>query len=237
MRLLKGQPPKYAAFNRMHKHYTKTTSPIIFDVGAHHGESIERFKDVFPQSAIHSFEADLENYERMRASFQNKPGVTLNHFAAGSEPGTKTFYRNVKSDTSSFNRVNTQSSWAKTRSQQYNVAPEQFTQKAYEIKLDTLDHYIARSGIERVDILKMDTQGFEDEVLKGAQQSLSEGCIKVIETEVIMGDLYERYLNFYDIEQILIPAGFRLCAVEYGADRLENPSMSFNVIYAHKSVM
>jgi len=237
LRFLKGQTPKYADYNRIHKHYIKTESPVIFDVGAHNGESVERFKDIFPHSSIHSFEADQENYDRLCVLYKNRPGVILNHFAAGSEPGTKTFYRNIKSDTSSFIPVNPNSEWAKLRSQQHNVTPDQFTQKAYEIRLDTLDNYIAQNGLSQIDILKMDTQGFEDEVLKGAQKSLMEGRIKVIETELIMGDLYEKYLSFYDLEQILVPAGFKLCAIDHSANRIDNPSMTFNIIYAHASIL
>jgi hypothetical protein len=37
-------------------------SPTIFDVGAHHGESIKRYKKLFPSAAIHSFEPDVENF-------------------------------------------------------------------------------------------------------------------------------------------------------------------------------
>lgn len=37
-------------------------SPVIFDIGAHKGESARFFKEIFPKSRIYSFEPDPENF-------------------------------------------------------------------------------------------------------------------------------------------------------------------------------
>ena len=39
---------------------------IIFDIGANEGQSIERFKSLFPDSIIHSFEPDINLYSILK---------------------------------------------------------------------------------------------------------------------------------------------------------------------------
>ena len=41
---------------------TKNKKPMIFDVGANIGQSIERFKNIFPDSSIHSFEPGISEF-------------------------------------------------------------------------------------------------------------------------------------------------------------------------------
>ena len=47
---------KKLSFNDIHQAKINTDNPIIFDVGANKGQSIRRFKNIFPKSTIHSFE-------------------------------------------------------------------------------------------------------------------------------------------------------------------------------------
>ncbi len=39
--------------------------PLIFDIGAHRGESVRFFKEIFPWSTIYSFEPDIENFKSL----------------------------------------------------------------------------------------------------------------------------------------------------------------------------
>ena len=230
-------PGKYELFNRIHAHFSsvRTNEPIIFDVGAHHGESIERFKGMFGNAQVHSFEADADNFTMLQEKFGAREGVTLNNFGVGSAPGVKMLHRNRKSDTSGFNPVNPESEWVKLRSRQENVAVADFTEKSYEVKIGTLDDYMEKNGIDYVDVLKIDTQGYEDEVLKGVQKALREQRIGVIETELILNDIYDRALSFLDIEQLLVPHGYRLYAIDRGGDMLDSIGFALNVIYVCRS--
>ena len=232
-RRLAGVPTKYEVFNGVITHFTsvRTDAPVIFDVGAHHGESIARFKALYGKAQVHSFEADADNFKILQARFSGQPGVVLNNFGVGSAPGVKMFHRNRKTDTSGFNAVNPDSEWAKVRSREQNVATADFTEKSYEVKIGTLDDYMAQAGIDYVDVLKIDTQGFEDEVLKGAQKALRAQRIGVIETELILSDIYERALSFMDIEQLMLPHGYRLFAIDNGGNMLSGLSLSLNLIY------
>ena len=238
-RRMMGVPGKYELFNNVLRHFTdaRTDAPVVFDVGAHHGESIERFKGMYNRAQVHSFEADADNYAMLRNKFGGREGVTLNNFGVGSAPGVKMFHRNRKSDTSGFNAVNPDSEWAKLRSREHNVAVSDFTEKSYEVKIGTLDDYMAKAGIDYVDILKIDTQGFEDEVLKGAQGALRAQRIGVVETELILNDIYDRALSFLDIAQLWVPHGYRLYAIDQPGHMHGTLSFSLNLIYVCKARM
>ena len=70
-----------------------------------------------------------------------------------------------------------------------------------------------QNNINKVDILKIDTQGYEPEVLDGFGERLSD--IDVVITELMFYDYYERSLSFTDIEKYLLPAGFQLYDISH----------------------
>ena len=47
------------------KSIIKKKNPIIFDVGAHEGESIDRFRNLFQNPIIHSFEPQSKTFEKL----------------------------------------------------------------------------------------------------------------------------------------------------------------------------
>ena len=244
--LIRGNKNQDAQFDRVIAHFIgmekiPAGAPcIIFDIGAHQGETVKRFAKLCPGSQIHAFEPDLSNFERLEINTKDQAaGVTLslNNQGVSGENGSLTFYRNMKSNTSSFHPVNTASSWAQNRAKRHNVSPEEYTEKSYDVPVISVDNYCKDRGINHVHILKMDTQGHEDEVLKGAQKLLELGAVDIVETELIVGDAYQKSLQFYDLERILVPYGFKLYAIDRAGDLLATPSLSFNALYVHQRLL
>lgn len=60
-----------------------------------------------------------------------------------------------------------------------------------DVKVSTIDRYCADKKIERIDLLKSDTQGFELEVLKGARHMLVERRVGAIYVEITFAQLYD----------------------------------------------
>ena len=69
------------------------------------------------------------------------------------------------------------------------------------IKIKTLNDYCNSHKISNIDILKIDTQGYEKKILIGANKILDK--IKFIEVEIMLDDVYKKKLSFFDIESIL----------------------------------
>jgi FkbM family methyltransferase len=116
-------------------------NPIIFDVGANKGQSIERFKKIFPDSLIHAFEPNTFEYEILKNKYRDDKKIILNNFAVGDKKETKSFYITAKSGSSSFNKLNLNSEWLKKRSKQFNTSTNGYTKSIEKVNIITLDEY------------------------------------------------------------------------------------------------
>jgi len=187
-------------------------NPIIFDVGANQGQSIERFSKLFSNFTIHSFEPIAEEFDKLKNKFGNINNIYLNNFALGEKEEKKGFYVAAKSETSSFNKINSGTDWLKKRSKDFNTSEKQYTKYAM-VNIKTLDNYCKKNNINKIDILKIDTQGYEDKVLEGSLEAIKKNQIGIVITEIIFDDVYDKYFNFSDLEKFLIPYNFRMVGI------------------------
>ncbi len=167
-----------------------TDRPVIFDVGAHQGESIRFFRDIFPHCEIHSFEPDP-------ISFREIPecaGVTKNNVALALKDETAQFYRQSISHLNSLNRINV----ASTDSLGYAQ-----TAINQQIEVPTIrgDSYMQSNNIQKIDLLKIDVQGAEVDVLRGFGERLAD--VNALTVEIGFFDFYARKTSFYEIEQVI----------------------------------
>ena len=193
---------------------TEIKNPIIFDVGANIGQSIERFKNIFPVSSIHSFEPGISEFLQLKEKYNNATDIFLNNIGIGEKITKRDFYCAAKSETSSFIKISKNTSWIKSRSKEFNTSVQNYSKKVPKISIDTIDNYCKNNSIKFIDILKIDTQGYEVNVLEGAKNTLKKKKISIIETELILDDVYEKHATFFQIEKYLIPNNYRLVAVK-----------------------
>ena len=108
----------------------------------------------------------------------------------------------------------------KKRSKQVNVSKDKYIVKKEKVRIDTIDNYCRKNKILKIDLLKIDTQGYEDKILKGCKTMLKNKCITAIEVEVVFSNVYNKTNNISDLEKYLVPNNFRLAAI-----RLHNNSL------------
>ena len=187
----------YRTLDQSIKYLIKKDNPIIFDVGAHTGETIERFRKLYNKSIIHSFEPQVDSFQKLKKFSDDK--TVLNNFALGEKSEIKKFYINKNDSTSGF----------------YKFTDKMFADHnnySKDIQIKTLDQYVEERNVENIDILKIDVQGYEDNVLKGAIKTLT-NKIKILELEIIFIDYYEKKSSFYNLESIIKPLGFELYTI------------------------
>lgn len=231
-------------FNRekVLKFLIKNSSPLIFDVGANNGSSIIEFKKIWENGIIHSFEPQEECWEKLNklklSYLQNT--VFINKIAASKSSGEKlSFYtHDVSSGISGFNKVNMKSKDSieinKFDGKQNLLSSyaNKFNHKR-EVETIRLDDYCSKAGIKKIDLLKIDTQGFEPEVLEGLGDKLKN--IGVVISELMFYDYYERRLSFSDIEKYLLPANFILYDINHISKNPMNGRTDWvDVIYVNK---
>lgn len=173
--------------------------PVIFDVGAHKGESITRFKKVIPGCKIHAFEPGPIAFESLEKNTKSMDGVVLNNFALGQRVGPKTFYEHSRTDMSSALRLSTDSwSYAINKSL---------------VAMSTMDQYCLDKNIPLIDVVKIDTQGFDLEVIKGASALLDQSRIFLVLTEIIFSDMYKDLPKVTEVFELLDSHAFRLVTI------------------------
>ena len=159
-----------------------TDSPLIIDIGAHVGETIRYFKNIFPKSEILSFEPDVVNFEKLK-QVAGEFGVECFNFALGSESGEKTFYKQEHSHLGSLKEID-------IHSKDSLGYAERAKNEERVVKCLTLDTFILNKDIKKIDLLKIDVQGFELDVLKGAKKALE--ISSAVSVEISLFDFYKR---------------------------------------------
>ena len=218
------------------KSLIKKKDPIIFDVGANKGQSIERCKKIFRNPTIHSFEPSSNEVNILKEKYHNDKNLILNNFGVGEKEETLEFNVNVDSSHSSFRGLIPNTTWLKERSKQADINSNNYTSKKVSTKIITLDEYVKKHNIENIDILKIDTQGFEDKVLIGAQNLINENRIKFIQLELIFSEIYQNPLQIYDVEKTLIPRNYKLFSISNGGSLISYYIFQSDLIYVSSDI-
>jgi len=178
------------------KTFSKKDKLLIFDVGAHRGETVSRLIKLFPNSRVLCFEPFPDSFQHLK-SFEAE-NIVLHNFGFSDNSGTEDFFVNHGSATNSLLRSseNAEHTWGN---------PEVYNQKSkISCEFTTMDSFISENNISSIDFLKIDVQGAEHKVLAGAIETLSQKIPKLIQLEIILVDTYEGqksmgyYTNFLE---------------------------------------
>ena len=210
---------------------------IFFDVGANSGQSISRFLKYNYNIYIHSFEPTLELYNIVKKKYseqiKNKK-IFINNFGLGDAKKELDFFSYKYNQINSFLPIEKNSKFEISRMIASKNKGSDF-QKITKAKIDTLDEYCKNNKIDKIDLLKIDTQGFEPEVLKGSHNMLSEQKIKILEVELILGFAYKKNLDFFNIEKYLSPYGYKLISISNSGNSISYSNFQVELIYVNKS--
>ena len=152
-------------------------NPTIFDIGMNHGQTLKKILEVFPNSIVHGFEASKYCFKSLDQSFKKNKNFFLNNLAIGDE--TKV----MKFNEYSWDALNSFLTRSYGRAQIIET---------YDVNVTTIDDYCCNNNIQKIDILKSDTEGFELKVLTGAQKMFNENNVHFVFIEMFFD------LNFFD---------------------------------------
>ncbi len=144
----------------------KPETPLLFDVGANQGNWTDKALAFRGSKAIRieAFEPSSETRRILVERVGSNASVGVNAVALSSEVGTARFYSNsVGAGTNSLDSVS--------------------GDRVEEVDVTTIDMYMAKHSLQRIDFLKIDTEGFDFNVLQGASGVLQQGNIEIIQFE------------------------------------------------------
>jgi FkbM family methyltransferase len=159
-------------------------NPIIFDVGAWFGDTAKNYLNVFGENiTVYSFEPSKMSYDNMINVTKLPLNVKTFHIALGNEDKEIEFNINLEQQTNSI--LHTHPDAEKT----WGCKACDYVRTEI-VKMTTIDKFVEEHNIDRIDILKMDTQGTEYMVVEGAERMIRENKIKIIFTEMIIMPTY-----------------------------------------------
>ena len=161
---------------------------VIFDVGANRGQSIRFFLKLFPQCTIYGFEPSRSVFPILRDKFSGNPNIKLFELALGSASGKSVFFEHPLDETSTLSPPDSNSNWQKTKNRLLFIGKDhQFIQTI--VTVTTVDEFYESNNLSKIDLLKIDVEGFEYDVLRGATNTLTKGAIRTIQIERHVDDL------------------------------------------------
>lgn len=194
--------PRYPLDCQLKKLFDHLEIDCVLDVGANEGQfaSFLRFQLGF-QGTILSFEPDRDAFQILKKQSENDPLWHCSMFALGSEEKVGKF--NIMA-ASAFNSAREPD--ATTLFKEENLVVD-----SYDVNfrtLDTLWPELKDQHNIKSAYLKLDTQGFDLEVLKGSENILHE--IKALQSELAIIKIYKDMPNYLDVISYLESKGFFL---------------------------
>ncbi|WP_440658021.1 FkbM family methyltransferase [Ensifer adhaerens] len=174
----------YEPFAKIQKHVPGYKFEVVFDVGAHVGNLTKQFYEDLPLAKILAFEPVQSTFDAACAQTVDCDRVTVLNLALGSAEGTA--HMRI-GDNSEMNRVDRR--WGDQ-----------------VVRMSTIDHVCSGCEIYHISYLKIDTEGYELEVLKGAAHMLEN--IDFVECEVSLNRYNKYHVSYDDVNEFLQPFGF-----------------------------
>lgn len=172
------------------KRLSQVAPPVFFDVGSRFGAVSARLAQVIDMRQIHAFEPQVQLHPQIQRALSNTlVPFTIEAVACGATPGRSYLYQNVDSGTSSL---------LPPTQELRRLSPHYECVAAIEVTTVTLDDYVA-GGNPSPDILKIDTQGYDLEVLRGSTEMLERQQPSIILTEAYVASAYVGAPSFFDI--------------------------------------
>ena len=204
------------------------SKPVIFDVGAHKGETVRRYKDLFQDAEIYCFEPFPDNVEIIKSKFSLDPSVHVFDKAVSDTTESRTFHINESDATNSL--------LPRTKSGRRYFSKAAAEKTKLNVEAITIDEVIKLNNISNIDILKFDIQGGELMALHGAQNALRQQKISIIYTEALFVPHYENNPLLRDLWNTLEQFGYTLFDI-YDLYRATNGQLRFaDAIFISKEV-
>ena len=180
---------------------------LIFDVGAHKGESINLFLKNMKVKNIVSFEASPLNFKYLENNKKNlekkfpNTKIIIENLALSSDGRVVTFKQFNESSSSTINNINQESRYFKRKFNLLNLRNKKKIYESFKLKTETLDNYIYQNNFNRISFLKIDTEGYEYEILIGLKKKIK--SIDTIMFEHHYDNMIIKEYTFSDINYLL----------------------------------
>jgi FkbM family methyltransferase len=167
----------------------------IFDVGANVGQTTRLVTRFFPATTVHSFEPVSSTFRELRSRCGHLGRVHLHQLALAREPGQIKIRLQPESELNSL---------------RFQATGQETASEVEMLTVTTIAAFCAQHAIDRIDALKIDAQGADLDVLRGAEPLLVGARIPFVLAEVAFPPDDVNNQQFEPLHHYLGDCGFRL---------------------------
>lgn len=158
---------------------------VAFDVGANVGQSARAMRAAFPEARIYCFEPAGSTFELLQENVSALRGVEAFRLALG-----------ARVDTGVLRIDGASTMYSLVRGREGSDGGPAAGGKHEHVRVESLDSFCAQHAIDHIGYLKIDTEGGDLDVLRGAERMLDEQRIGVVLVEAGLNPLNERHVPF-----------------------------------------
>ena len=169
----------------------------ILDIGANEGQFALMIRKLLPKAKIYSFEPIPDCFAKLKMNFKTDSNFEAFNVACGDEGAVIEMNINKFSPSSSFLEID------ELHVQNFRHTANSVKQ---QIPVKTLDGLSAELNLVKPYMIKIDTQGYEDKVIKGGSTLISGAAVVFV--ELSYRPLYKGQSLFDDIYNKMLHLGF-----------------------------
>lgn len=219
----------YPKLKSFYQKTLQTSEPVIIDVGANKGQTIDFFLGVAPAATLYSFEPNPRLFKYLGNKYAGNKKIKLQNLGVSDNAGTLTLQETVLDETSTFEELNYDSQYLKKKSKVLGIKPEAMVTKSHSVPVVKLSDFIKEQQLKHITVLKIDTEGHEYKCLKGLFDSTyTDFKIEYIQLEQHYGDMYAGKATEKDIIALLKDNGYNVYA------RIKHGFGNFEEVIYHK---
>ncbi|MHB1688292.1 MAG: FkbM family methyltransferase [Ignavibacteriaceae bacterium] len=196
----------------------------IIDVGANKGQFAVASRLIFPDTTIICFEPDPNVFNRLKFNLKKLSGKEIWNYAVGAKDNQLEFW---------INDYDLASSFLKPSELQKHNFPQTQHQRSVLVDVKRLESLFESKTIKRPLLLKIDTQGFEKEVIKGAGTFLSQ--VDYLLLEISLQTMYEGEPLFDEINDYLRSLGFQMHTILGSLQGSDGIVLQIDAFYKRKT--
>ena len=211
----------------------KNSKNIFFDVGAHKGETSIQFLKNFNFRETHVFEPEPDTFKILEKNLKNKfinSKIIFNNFALGQENRVLNINSTVESSSSTIHDLDETTDYFVRKKKTLGLSNKSAFSIKKKISMVNPKDYIKKNRINNIDLLKIDTEGYEYYILKSFGEFLKN--VKIIYFEHHYDLMIKKGYFFSDISKLLLNLNF-----EQGYKHKMYFRKSFEYIYINKNLL
>ena len=175
---------------------------VVVDVGANRGDTVEQFSAKLPLAKIWALEPHPDTFRKLQQRFVNDKRVEVRNLALSDRDGRAIMHSYTNAAINSLSPVAARAD----RLMDGAIVPT----PEVDVELRTLKSFCDAESIDRIDILKLDTQGHENAIIAGSVEWLGSGKVRYILAELIFAPLYARQAQAGEVVALLEGCGFKI---------------------------